>query len=139
MNDVDDNSAISLVAAPDRTWHALVREADRWWPEEMLTLGSTARVALEPQIGGRLYEYRSDGAGVLLGTVVEIIPDRSLAVRSTIPAAAGTVSVTTLALAPTALAGTAITLTVVGGEGEKWWRKLIETGLKPYVETPPRA
>ena len=130
---------LSILASPARTWQSLTREVDAFWPDDMLTLGPTAQPALEPQIGGRLYEYRPDGAGALLATIIEILPETSLSLQTT--AAPHAVSLVTITLGPTALAGTSLTLTLTGGSADSlgWWRRLLESGLKPYLEAPRTA
>lgn len=130
-------TVIQIVAPVDRTWDSMLHHVDRWWPDEMKALGPTTSVALEPQLGGRLYEYRADGAGVLLATVVEILPEQSLVLQTT--AGRGTPTSVAIVLEPTALAGTVVSVTVSHPEAAAWWSRLLETGLKSAVETPPSA
>jgi hypothetical protein len=130
-------TVIQIVAPVDRTWDVMLRHVDRWWPDEMKVLGPTATVSLEPQLAGRLYEYRPDGSGVLVATVIELIPEQSLALQTT--ASRGTPTAVAVVLEPTALAGTALSLTVSGAEVAAWWARLLEVGLKLAVEAPPSA
>lgn len=128
--------SVELSATVEGVWEALTREADRWWPKNMLVLGASARPAVEPHIGGRVYEYRSDGAGLLLATVVEILPHEALVLQSVVGARETHAALIAIRLSTGSVGRTKLTVNVAGEKTGEWWRRLLTSGLQPYVESP---
>jgi uncharacterized protein YndB with AHSA1/START domain len=72
---------ITIAAGPERVWRALTGEIARWWgPEYLRDAERTRGMVIEPQVGGRLMEsWGEQGAGYLIGHVVEWLPPQRLA------------------------------------------------------------
>jgi uncharacterized protein YndB with AHSA1/START domain len=64
---------VDVPCAPQAAFDLFVRETTRWWPLASHSLGgANARsVAIEPRVGGRVFEREVDGKEHLWGTVVE--------------------------------------------------------------------
>ena len=79
MSHVDQT--ITIAASPERVWQALTGEIARWWTLPYLRDAERAKgLMLEPHVGGRLMEPWDDqGAGYLIGHVVEWLPPQRLA------------------------------------------------------------
>ena len=75
MNDFREHAGsfeLDLDADPQRAWVALTQEMGDWWTADMTAAGG--RMALEAQLGGRLFETTSDGGGILWATVGVLVP-----------------------------------------------------------------
>jgi uncharacterized protein YndB with AHSA1/START domain len=72
---------ITIAASPERVWQAWVEEMNNWWTRPYYN--DHERVTglyLEPRLGGRYIEkWGDDGAGFLIGHVVEWLPPFRLA------------------------------------------------------------
>ena len=67
---------LELHADAARAWVALTQEMGDWWSADMTAAGG--RMALEPELGGRLFETTSDGGGILWATVGLLVPGTRL-------------------------------------------------------------
>jgi len=48
---------------PEHAFHVWANRIDAWWPRDHTATGEPgARVVLEPQVGGRIYEVTPGGA-----------------------------------------------------------------------------
>jgi uncharacterized protein YndB with AHSA1/START domain len=62
---------VRIDAPRERVWQALVDDFSVWWPADSFNVGGpTARMTLEPKVGGRMFEDWGDGQGLLWGQVV---------------------------------------------------------------------
>jgi len=75
------DTSITVAATPARVWKAWVEEMNQWWTKPYYN--DHARVTgmyMEPRLGGRYIEmWGEDGAGFLIGTVVEWLPPLRMA------------------------------------------------------------
>lgn len=72
---------IRVAAAPDAAFRAFTTDFGRWWPLASHSIGQAdaATAAIEPLLGGRIYERTTSGAEHLWGTVTAWEPPRRLA------------------------------------------------------------
>lgn len=64
-------------APRDKVWNAFVNEIGTWWPSDFVfTPGASMK--LEARAGGRVYEANDDGAELLWGTILAIVPGEAL-------------------------------------------------------------
>jgi uncharacterized protein YndB with AHSA1/START domain len=74
-------SSIVVAATPARVWQAWVEEMNQWWTKPYYN--DHARVTglyMEPKLGGRYVEkWGEEGAGFLIGTIVEWLPPLRMA------------------------------------------------------------
>jgi uncharacterized protein YndB with AHSA1/START domain len=59
---------ITIHAPLPQVWHALVHEIGLWWRQDFYCAGGK-RFAMEPRVGGRVYEDDGSGGGLLWYTV----------------------------------------------------------------------
>ena len=65
---------------PEHAFHVWANRIDAWWPRDHTATGEPgARVVLEPQVGGRIYEVTPDGTEHEWGEVTAWEPPRRLA------------------------------------------------------------
>jgi len=70
---------VTVRAAPERAF-ALFADIARWWPLARVHTGpDPVDCAIEPRIGGRVYERAADGRETLWGTVLAYEPPHRLA------------------------------------------------------------
>jgi hypothetical protein len=102
----------------------------------MRNLGPGSLPILEPEPGGRLYEHRSDGSGILLATVGEVLTEESLVLMPTGSDIAG--SLAAIRMEDSATGGCSITISLSGSRPEvvEWWEELFKDGLKAYLDEP---
>ncbi len=134
--------SVAIAAPRSRVWDALVHETARWWPQDFYTL-PTARMTLEPRVGGRMYEDADDGAGRQWYQVLTIMPPDELELAGFLMPAFGGPGTTLLRITLKEASGaTAIALAdaLVGrltaegvAELRDGWRTLLEA-LQLYVE-----
>ena len=91
-------------------WNALFKQPEKWWPAEHRAGGADAVMKFEPKIGGRLYEERPDGGGVLWYTVYALDPMRSVDLRGNLASRYGgpATSLIHIEVVPAAADGTSI-------------------------------
>jgi uncharacterized protein YndB with AHSA1/START domain len=135
---------VRIEAPADRVWGALVSETARWWRKDFYTLTEPTGFVIEPRAGGRMYEHGPAGEEFLWYTVLGVVPGKSLDLSGTITARFGGPvisivhlklighgSATVLELSDSLLGNISDTMPVETREG---WRKLLEEGLRQYVE-----
>ena len=77
--------AVSVRAAPARAFDFFVRDLAKWWPlAQFHTAPDPATCAIEPKVGGRVFERAGDGRETMWGTVVAYEPPHRLAFSWTI-------------------------------------------------------
>src|SRR5215469_4788797 len=71
---------VSVRAAPARAFELFVGDLARWWPvAQFHTAPDPVDCAIEPRIGGRVFERAADGKETSWGTVVAYDPPHRLA------------------------------------------------------------
>ena len=79
---IDMEAEVTIDAPPEQVWRSLTDGIGEWWPHSFAD--ATARIVLEPRIGGRFFEcfdtdgVDADGAGALYALVTYIEPNRTL-------------------------------------------------------------
>lgn len=137
------------VAAPaERVWRALTDEIDRWWKQGFYALPNAKGMRLEPVIGGRMYEHADDGSAVVWFKVIAVQPGRSIDLAGHISVAFGGPSVAMLRFDVSADGESTLVkvaesrIGAVDDHGsasaKKGWTALLDGGLKPWCEAPPR-
>jgi uncharacterized protein YndB with AHSA1/START domain len=71
---------VSVRAAPERAFAYFVGDMARWWPLAQFHTGpDPLDCAIEPRLGGRIFERAADGRETLWGNVVAYDPPHRLA------------------------------------------------------------
>jgi len=71
--------AVSVRAAPARAFEFFARDLARWWPLPQFHTGpDPVDCAIEPRVGGRVFERAADGRETAWGTVVAYEPPHRL-------------------------------------------------------------
>jgi uncharacterized protein YndB with AHSA1/START domain len=72
---------ITIAAKPERVWQAWVEEMNEWWTKPYYNdHGRVTGLSMEPWLGGRYIEkWDENGAGFLIGIIVEWLPPVRLA------------------------------------------------------------
>lgn len=60
---------VEIGAPRDAVWRSLTEQIAEWWPAKFYVGRAPRRFAIEPQVGGRVYEDWGDGEGLLFGSV----------------------------------------------------------------------
>ena len=109
---------IRIAAAPGRVWQAWVEEMNQWWTKPYYNDHQRVTgLLLEPRLGGRYIEkWGEDGAGFLIGTVVEWLPPLRLAYTWSERGWGGVQTLIRLELAADEPGGTRLTYTQEGFE-----------------------
>ncbi|HLF28754.1 MAG TPA: SRPBCC domain-containing protein [Anaerolineae bacterium] len=109
--------SISIAAKPERVWRAWTAEISKWWTRPyFIDPERVTGLVLEPQLGGRFIEmWGEQGAGYLLGHVIEWLPPQRLAFTWTEKAWTGAATVVWVTLEPEGQ-GTRVTLVHEGFE-----------------------
>ncbi len=81
---------LEIAQAKSVVWDKMLNHIEKWWPRDFLCLGETAVLHFEPFAGGRLYETTPEGASILWGQVVMVVPGESLdMIGAVVPAFGG--------------------------------------------------
>jgi uncharacterized protein YndB with AHSA1/START domain len=71
-------TSIDVSVAPERAFHVFTEGIDSWWPREHHLLnGELKQVAMDAEVGGRLYEESADGDVCVWGRVLTWDPPRT--------------------------------------------------------------
>jgi uncharacterized protein YndB with AHSA1/START domain len=71
---------VTVCAAPARAFVLFAERFARWWPLSRVHTGpDPVDCAIEPRVGGRVFERASDGRETLWGTVLAYDPPHRLA------------------------------------------------------------
>jgi uncharacterized protein YndB with AHSA1/START domain len=137
---------VQIGATREVVWKSLTDGIGEWWPANFYVGRSPKRFALEPRVGGRVFEDWGDGEGALFGSVTMFEEGVTLQWAGDMSADYGgpARTVTTFALADGAKAGTtslSFRDTPYGLLGkqvmegvEQGWRYLLLNCLQPYLE-----
>ncbi|MEM7305071.1 MAG: SRPBCC domain-containing protein [Planctomycetota bacterium] len=60
---------IAIEAPRERVWKALVEETSLWWHRDFYTAPDPTGFAIEPKLGGWMFESWGEGNGLIWGTV----------------------------------------------------------------------
>jgi uncharacterized protein YndB with AHSA1/START domain len=73
-------TSIDVGVAPERAFRIFTEGIDSWWPRQHHLLKSDLKqVAVDPEVGGRLYEVSVDGEVCVWGRVLAWDPPRTFA------------------------------------------------------------
>lgn len=108
---------VEVACSPADTFDAFTRRIDRWWPLAGFSLGGAdaVSVAIEPRVGGRVFERERDGTERLWGTVTAWDEPTRLAFTWHVGRAAETAQTVEVTFAPSAF-GTRVRLEHFGWE-----------------------
>jgi DNA-binding transcriptional ArsR family regulator/uncharacterized protein YndB with AHSA1/START domain len=139
---------VNIAAPPQRVWDALVNETTHWWRKDFYTKPSRG-FHIEPRIGGRMYEDRGDGNGLIWANVVGVdAPESIQFVGHLTPQFGGPAHTIFQFTVKAAGAGSVVKIsdTIFGNISEslgqtmqEGWKMLFEDALKKYVEKDQRA
>lgn len=130
-------------------WDAMVNQTTNWWRKDFCTKESRG-FHIEPRIGGRMYEDRGDGNGLIWATVIGMDAPKSILFVGYLTAQFGGPAHTMFefSLEPVDDDATLLRIsdTIFGnvneslaGQMDQGWRQLFEGALKEYVEQGKRA
>ena len=144
LSSVQVQVQVNIEASPVRVWEAFVNEIDSWWLPDFYVTPEPHEIKIELWPGGRIFETGPDSSGLLWGTILHIVPDKELTIGSYIAPPWGGPANTFLRMQLQETdGGTSLTFTdsmfgVVNAESgqqiETSWQRLLEEGLKAYVE-----
>jgi uncharacterized protein YndB with AHSA1/START domain len=79
-NNATVRTTIDVSVAPERAFSVFTEGIDSWWPRQHHLLdGELKQVAMDPEVGGRLYEESVDGDLCVWGRVLVWDPPRIFA------------------------------------------------------------
>jgi uncharacterized protein YndB with AHSA1/START domain len=133
---------IPIAAPPARVWEALVGESAAWWPRSFLS-ADTKGMVIEPKVGGRVFDDRGGGEGVMWYWVIGVeSPHWILCSGFYGPPYGGPgTSYLRLALTPKGKNETLLEITdasfghLAGCDNESGWREIFEKNFAAYVKT----
>ncbi|HXV90314.1 MAG TPA: SRPBCC domain-containing protein [Gemmatimonadales bacterium] len=147
---LDIKLQVEIAAAPAVVWRSLTAGIGEWWPKMFYVGASPKRFAIEPRVGGRVFEDWGDGEGSLFGTVTVFDEHRMLQWAGDMSADFGgpARSVTTFRLQSGADGKSTVVafrdtpfglLSDDAMQGlEQGWRWLLTDCLKPFLEQGKR-
>jgi uncharacterized protein YndB with AHSA1/START domain len=137
--------SVSVRAAPERAFEFFTKDFARWWPLSQFHTGADpVDCAIEPRVGGRVFERAANGHETSWGTVVAYEPPYRLSFTWIVGLAAEFAQLIEISFTPEAL-GTHVELTHSGWEKlgdaaaalreryEGGWATLIERCYADYV------
>ena len=108
--------AVTVRAAPAQAFALFAHDLPRWWPLAQFHTGpDPVECAIEPRVGGRVFERAADGRETLWGTVLTYDPPHRLAFTWVIGLSAGQEQRIDISFTPEA-PGTRVELTHSGWE-----------------------
>ena len=140
---------VSVRAAPPRAFELFAGDLARWWPLAQFHTGpDPVDCAIEPRVGGRVFERAADGRETTWGTIVAYDPPHRLAFSWIIGLSADQAQLIDIRFTPEA-AGTRVELTHSGWEKlrdaaaaaglreryDRGWATLIERCYAEYART----
>jgi len=140
---------VSVRAVPARAFELFARDLARWWPLAQFHTGpDPVECAIEPCIGGRVFERAADGRETAWGTVVAYEPPHRLALTWIVGLSAELAQLIELRFSPEG-PGTRVELTHSGWEKlgdaataaalreryDRGWATLIERCYAEYANT----
>jgi len=141
---------LEIARPAEVVWRSLTAGIGEWWPKAFYVGTAPKRFAIEPHVGGRVFEDWGDGEGALFGTVTAYEQNRMLQWAGDMSADYGgpARSVTTFVLKPAADGKSTVVSfrdTPFGllSDGalkglQDGWQFLLVSCLKPFVEQGKR-
>jgi len=139
--------AVSVRVAPTRAFEIFARDLAHWWPLAQFHTGpDPVECAIEPRIGGRVFERAVDGRETVWGTVVAYEPPHRLCFTWIVGLAAELAQLIELRFQPEG-PGTRVELTHSGWEKlgdaaaaqreryDRGWATIIERCYAEYANT----
>ncbi len=136
---------VTVRAAPERAFAFFAEDFARWWPLGWAHTGpDPAACAIEPRVGGRVFERSSDGRETPWGTVLAYDPPHRLAFSWVVQLLPGQEQLVEIRFAPDP-GGTRVELTHSGWEKlgeaatalreryERGWGSILEQHFVEYV------
>lgn len=74
---------IPIEATPTTVWNAIFSDIQTWWHPDFHMARPDSEMHFEPELGGRMYESTEDGAGLIWGRVIAILPEQSVTLTGT--------------------------------------------------------
>ena len=142
MHEVHIEQEVAIAAPLQRVFDAFVHDIASWWRAPFLRGGDGAKMVLEPQLGGRLYEDWGEDQGVLLATVNTLMRPTELQFKGAL-GMAGPVSGVVLVQLAEHDVGTLLTLShhatgVLDADTQAnfdmGWQTLLGMNLREWVE-----
>jgi len=75
---LDIKLEVSIARPAEVVWRSLTSGIGEWWPKAFYVGTTPKRFAIEPQVGGRVFEDWGGGEGALFGTVTAFQENRML-------------------------------------------------------------
>lgn len=128
-------------------WRAFTEDIAVWWPEDFYATPAPRRLVFEPRVGGRLYEDRGEGNGLLWYQVIALEAPQTLLLSGAVAPPFGGPFTSLLRLTFTAVGKSStrfeLTDSVFGLLGDPTnvaagWKALFEEAFKRHVEGPPK-
>lgn len=69
---------LEIKAPRDKVWEAMLNQMAAWWPKDALALEGATEMQFEPWAGGRQFVTAPDGQQLLWGTVLMILPSKTI-------------------------------------------------------------
>ncbi len=143
IGSVEANVEVTIHAAQQRVWDALVNETTHWWPKSFLTSERTKRFVIEPRLGGRVFEDFGGGEGATWYTVAGVeSPNLLMLVGHMGPPFGGPLAtLLRLALTPVGPNETKLEITdaafgqVADCDTESGWREVFDENFRLYAES----
>ncbi len=147
---LDIKLEISVARPAEVVWRTLTAGIGEWWPKAFYVGSAPKRFAIEPRVGGRVFEDWGGGEGALFGTVIAYEENRMLQWAGDMSADYGgpARSVTTFLLKPSADGKSTVVAfrdTPFGllSDGavkglQEGWQFLLSSCFKPFLEQGTR-
>lgn len=131
-------------ASPVEVWTALTEQTAEWWLDEFLVHPKTGRIAIETKLGGLMYEDTGQGEGMVWAHVIGIEIPHLIQLKGLLTPAFGGPAVSFLQIelqAEDQFCRVRLIDDLLGEMSselpsllEVRWKRLLEEGLKAFVE-----
>lgn len=138
--------SLHLRRPPAAVWRAFSEDVGIWWPESFYATPAPRKLVFEARLGGRLYEDRGAGNGLIWYEVIELDAPRTVLLRGSAAPPFGGPLTTLLRLSftPAGEGGTQFELTdsLFGCLGDQsstaaGWQELFGEAFRRFVERLP--
>ena len=134
---------LTIHAPQRRVWDALVNDASQWWPKSFYTSEKTKGFAMEPRLGGRMFEDFGKGEGLVWYTVNGIESPNYLSLVGYMGPPFGGPATSILRIGLTAAGADETRLEIIdslfgqveGCDTESGWRPIFDEHFRACVET----
>ncbi|MEQ9499359.1 MAG: SRPBCC domain-containing protein [Deltaproteobacteria bacterium] len=69
---VEARLKVTIEAAQQTVWDALTTNIGEWWPDSFIMGGQPAKMVIEPEVGGRVFEDAGNGGGLCWARIVTL-------------------------------------------------------------------